>query len=210
MTAIRFAPAGRSRYATVAIVLHWLIALAIAAQVSIAWRMDSKTPEGFALTQLHKSIGVTILVLSILRLGWRLTNPPPPEPPGLARWERVSSQAVHWAFYGIMIGMPLTGWLMVSASKTQIPTLLYGVVPWPNIPGIADLAPQAKHMWRDVGSTNDMAAAGFPAAHAVSAGILAGLARVSLADRFAVLSAFVDMGIQMAEMEAERQSADTY
>ena len=64
--------------------------------------------------------------------------------------------------------------------------------------------------WRDVGSTNDMAAAGFPAAHAVSAGILAGLARVSLADRFAVLSAFVDMGIQMAEMEAERQSADTY
>src|SRR6201996_2375048 len=122
MTAIRFAPSrGRSRYATVAIILHWLIALAIVAQVAIAWRMGGKTPEGFALIQLHKSIGVTILVLSILRLGWRLTNPPPPEPATLARWERVLAQAVHWAFYGIMIGMPLTGWLMVSTSKTLIP-----------------------------------------------------------------------------------------
>ncbi|WP_244507890.1 DUF6931 family protein [Mesorhizobium sp. ORS 3428] len=64
--------------------------------------------------------------------------------------------------------------------------------------------------WRDASATIDHAATGSPAAHAVSAGILAGLARVSLADRFAVLSAFVEMGIQMAEMEAQRQSADAY
>ncbi|TIW19233.1 MAG: hypothetical protein E5V65_10955 [Mesorhizobium sp.] len=64
--------------------------------------------------------------------------------------------------------------------------------------------------WRDNGSAVDTAAAGSPAAHAVSAGILAGLARVSLADRFAVLSAFVEMGIQMAEMEAQQQAADAY
>ncbi|HEX2816061.1 MAG TPA: cytochrome b/b6 domain-containing protein, partial [Phenylobacterium sp.] len=134
-----------SRYATVAIVLHWLIALAIVAQVSIAWRMGAKTPEGFALIQLHKSIGISILVLSIIRLGWRLTNPPPPEPPGLATWERVLSQIVHWAFYVIMIGMPLTGWLMVSASRTQIPTVLFWTVPLANIPGIDGLAPAAKH-----------------------------------------------------------------
>ncbi|WP_171883327.1 hypothetical protein [Mesorhizobium sp. NZP2234] len=68
--------------------------------------------------------------------------------------------------------------------------------------------------WRDSGSamaTTEMAALQpFPAAHAVNAGILAGLARVALTDRFAVLSAFVDMGIQMAEIEALRQSADAY
>ncbi|TIQ34714.1 MAG: hypothetical protein E5X48_17575 [Mesorhizobium sp.] len=64
--------------------------------------------------------------------------------------------------------------------------------------------------WRDSGSVIDQAAGGFPTAHAVSAGILAGLARVSLADRLAVLSAFVEMGIQMAEMEAQQQSADAY
>ena len=153
MTAVRHGlSAGRSRYATVAILLHWLIALAIAAQVSIAWRMGGRpTPENFALLQLHKSIGITILVLSIIRLGWRLTNPPPPEPRGLARWEIVLSQIVHWGFYVIMIGMPLTGWLMVSASRRQIPTLLYGKVPWPNVPGIDGLAPAAKKVWESIG-----------------------------------------------------------
>ena len=60
--------------------------------------------------------------------------------------------------------------------------------------------------WRDPSA--NMMSTGFPAAHAVNAGILAGLARVSLADRFAVLSAFVEMGIQMVEMETQRQSAD--
>jgi cytochrome b561/polyisoprenoid-binding protein YceI len=142
----------QSRYATVAILLHWLIALAIAAQVSLAWRFgDDKTPLAFALLQLHKSIGISILVLSIVRLGWRLTNPPPPEPPGLARWEIVLSQIVHWGFYVIMIGMPLTGWLMVSASKTQIPTVLFWTVPWPNVPGVDGLAPGAKHLAHAIG-----------------------------------------------------------
>jgi cytochrome b561/polyisoprenoid-binding protein YceI len=157
MTAARFAPpnssrGGLTRYATIAIVLHWIIALAIVIQVSLAWRFGGDhSPTGFALTQLHKSIGVTILFLSLIRLGWRLANPPPPEPAGLSAWERVLSLAVHWGFYVIMIGMPLTGWIMVSASKTQIPTILFGVVPWPNIPGMAGLAPAAKHMWRSLG-----------------------------------------------------------
>jgi hypothetical protein len=62
--------------------------------------------------------------------------------------------------------------------------------------------------WRD--PVFDMTSTGFPAAHAVNAGILAGLARVSTADRFGVLSAFVEMGIQMVEMEAQRQSLDAY
>jgi cytochrome b561/polyisoprenoid-binding protein YceI len=155
MTNARSAPGfGRkSRYATVAIILHWLIALAIVAQVSLAWRMGAKTPEGFALTQLHKSIGVSILVLSIIRLGWRLTNPPPPELASLTRWERVLSQIVHWGFYVIMIGMPLTGWLMVSASKTQIPTVLFWTVPWPNVPGVDGLAPGAKAVAHTIGKT---------------------------------------------------------
>ena len=143
---------GRSRYAKVAIALHWIIALAIVAQISLAWRFKGDhSPTGFALTQLHKSIGITILVLSLARLAWRLTNPPPPEPPGLKPWERGLSQVVHWGFYVIMIGMPLTGWIMVSASKTAIPTLLFGAVPWPNLPGFAAMAPHAKNAWRAIG-----------------------------------------------------------
>ena len=151
---------GRSRYATGAILLHWIIALAIVAQVSLAWRFgDDHSPTGFALTQLHKSIGITVLLLSLLRLVWRLINPPPPEPVGLAGWEKLASQVDHWAFYVIMIGIPLTGWIMVSASRTQIPTLLYGVIPWPNIPGIGGLATPAKHMWNTIGHTGHSALA---------------------------------------------------
>ncbi|HEX3366781.1 YceI family protein [Phenylobacterium sp.] len=163
MTATRFAPVGRTRYATVAIVLHWIIALAIVTQVSLAWRFaDDRSPTGFALTQLHKSIGVTILFLSLIRLGWRLANPPPPEPAGLATWERVLSKAVHWGFYAIMIGMPLTGWLMVSASRTAIPTVLFWTVHLANIPGVDNLSPAAKGIARRIGQTShELLAFGF-------------------------------------------------
>src|ERR1700761_883749 len=152
MTAVRFVSPGRSRYAMGAILLHWIIALAIVAQISLAWRFKGDhSPTGFALTQLHKSIGITVLLLSLIRLGWRVDTPPPPEPAGLKPWERGLSQVVHWGFYVIMIGMPLTGWILVSASKTAIPTLLYGVVHWPNIPGVGDLAPAAKESWHKAG-----------------------------------------------------------
>jgi polyisoprenoid-binding protein YceI len=69
----------------------------------------------------------------------------------MAPWERVLSRIVHVGFYVIMIGMPLTGWLMVSASRIEVPTLLYGTVPWPSFPGVAELAPGAKRIWREVG-----------------------------------------------------------
>ena len=146
------APVPRARYATVAILLHWVIAAGIVFQILLAWRMeDLKTPLGFALVQLHKSVGITILLLSLVRLGWRLANPPPPEPEGLKSWELQLSKIVHLAFYVIMIGMPLTGWLMVSASRIEIPTLLFGTIPWPHVPGIAHLPESAKSVWRMIG-----------------------------------------------------------
>ena len=84
------------RYSAVAIVLHWTIALAIILQIILSGRMEGPhTPETFAVTQLHKSIGITVLLLSLVRLGWRIANPPPPEPATLAGWERWLSQAVH-------------------------------------------------------------------------------------------------------------------
>ncbi|HET6970162.1 MAG TPA: YceI family protein, partial [Phenylobacterium sp.] len=113
--------------------------------------MEGRTPEAFAVAQFHKSIGITVLLLSLARLTWRLINPPSPEPATLSRWERVLAGAVHWAFYGIMIGMPLTGWIMVSTSRIAIPTMLYGVAPWPHIPGLAELAPAAKAGWHKFG-----------------------------------------------------------
>jgi cytochrome b561/polyisoprenoid-binding protein YceI len=146
--------AGAGRYATIAIILHWLIAAGIVLQITLSSRMEGPpTPESFAVTQLHKSIGITILLLSLARLAWRLANPPPPLPPTLAPWERTLAHATHVGFYGVMIGMPLTGWIMVSSSRIVLPTLLYGIVPWPMIPGLPDLAPAAKHLWHEIGET---------------------------------------------------------
>ena len=144
-----------SRYSAVAIAFHWLIAALILANIGLAWTFKN-TPQGltwFKLIQLHKSVGITVLVLSLLRLAWRLFNPPPPHPPTLKPWEHIASQVVHWGFYVIMIAMPLTGWIMVSASARNLPTVLYGLVPWPHIGFIHALAPEARKAWSHWGET---------------------------------------------------------
>lgn len=137
------------RYSRLAILLHWTIALLIVLQIVLPSRMEARTPEAFAITQLHKSVGITVLLLSLVRLAWRFLNPPPPDAPDLKRWEKGLSHATHWGFYLVMIAMPLTGWIMVSTSRVVVPTLLYGAVPWPDIPGFGGLAAGAKHTWHE-------------------------------------------------------------
>ncbi len=147
--------AGPVRYTTVAIILHWLIAAALIFQVILGWRADDgpKGAETFALFQLHKSIGITILVLSVARLLWKFTHKSPPAPAGQPTWEKLAASAVHVGFYVIMIGLPLTGWIIASTSRINIPTVLYGAIPWPHIPGLPELAAGAKDAWNDFGHT---------------------------------------------------------
>jgi len=128
-------------YGPVAKFLHWLIAIAIIAMLAIGWTMGS-LPMGhdkIALIQLHKSIGITILLLSLFRLGWRLKHTAPPLPDHMATWEKIAAEATHVAFYVLIIGMPLTGWVMVSASPLNVPTVLYGFIPWPHLPILPEL-----------------------------------------------------------------------
>ena len=87
---------------------------------------------GFALFQLHKSVGVTILLLTLARLAWRLTHRPPPAVEGGI--QGFLAKAVHTLLYAFMLAAPLTGWIVVSTSRIQVPTLLFGVVPWPHLP----------------------------------------------------------------------------
>lgn len=116
------AAAIQQRYTAVAIALHWIIAFCIIGLIAVGWTMenlDTSTLDGRAqyqsIVQLHKSFGITVLLLSVARIVWRLMNPPPPEPP-MPGWQAFAANAVHLLFYGLIIVMPLTGWIMASAS----------------------------------------------------------------------------------------------
>lgn len=123
------------RYSSVAILLHWTIALLLLFQVSLGWRLEDM-PQGvglFAAYQLHKSIGITILLLSVLRLVVRLLVRRPPPVAGHPAVVFLAS-AVHGLLYVVMVGAPITGWIIVSTSKIKVPTLLFGAIPWPHLP----------------------------------------------------------------------------
>jgi cytochrome b561 len=127
----------RSTYSAVAIGFHWLIATLILTNIGLAWYFNTLHGEAqVAPVMLHKSIGITVLLLSVLRLGWRLAVPAPKLPDTLTPWERWAAKAVHVGFYVLMLGLPLSGWAWVSSSPLirVHPTVLYGVVHWPAIP----------------------------------------------------------------------------
>jgi len=130
----------RRRYSAGAVALHWLTAAAFAFQIGLGWRMDGpRGPETFAVFQLHKSVGITILLLTLARIAWRLTHRPPPYPPTLRPLDMALARTVHAAFYLLLLGLPLSGWLIVSSSKVAVPTFLYGTIPWPHLPGVTTL-----------------------------------------------------------------------
>jgi cytochrome b561 len=135
----------RSRYSQVAIVMHWIIAALILINLYLGFRMGFlRGLAQFNVFQLHKSVGITILVLSVARLLWRVLNPPPPGLPHIKPWEKAAAAGVHWGFYVIMVGMPLSGWIVVSTSRLNLPTVLYRLIPWPHFPVVHDLSAGAK------------------------------------------------------------------
>lgn len=133
------------RYSAVAIALHWVLALALAAMIALGWNMHDNEGRPIEwMFQLHKSLGITILVLTIARLGWRLLNPPPPLPDDMKPLEKTASHLVHVGFYALMVLMPLSGWVLVSASPFSVSTVLYGSISWPHLPFLPDLAVETR------------------------------------------------------------------
>lgn len=122
-------------YNSVAKILHWVIALSILFMLVLGWLMsDREIPNRYALFQLHKSVGICVLLLSFVRIGWRLVHKAPPALASIAAWQQKLAHAVHGLLYVLMVAMPLSGWLIVSSSPRNIPTMLFGVVPWPHLP----------------------------------------------------------------------------
>lgn len=129
------APAGPATigqgYDPVAKTFHWLIVALLIAQYSTELILPyilPKTAED-PLNAWHFSMGSTILVLMLLRLAWRLTHTPPPPPADLPPSLRLLSRTTHWAFYAILIVLPLLGWTAASAYGAKV--YLIGLIPLP-------------------------------------------------------------------------------
>lgn len=129
MTAI---DARQHRYSAVAILFHWIIAALVIANLAIGLLHESLLDGVTWAIPLHISFGLTVLILSIARLAWRLMNPAPPAPTDIPQWQRVAAHATHWGLYGLMLLLPLTGWLMISGGPRS--SSYFGLFVVPKLP----------------------------------------------------------------------------
>jgi cytochrome b561 len=129
-------PENVSRYSGVAITLHWLVALLILFNLVMIWFVD-RYPDAWVrpVIDLHKSIGITVLGLVLLRILWRVGHRPPALPSAYPRVEKLAAHAAHALLYAVILLLPLTGWIHDSAWKAAPthPMSLFGLVPWPRI-----------------------------------------------------------------------------
>jgi cytochrome b561 len=128
---------GNERYTSVAIFLHWLIALLVIGQLAGGLIMVEIPREAaelrFEVFQLHKSFGVTILALTMVRIAWRLLHPVPALPSRMSNLEKALARGAHVLFYALLLFVPLIGWAYVSTASLNVPTMLFGVVHFPHI-----------------------------------------------------------------------------
>ena len=147
-----------ARYGAVAMTLHWIIAALIILNLYLGLGFDDYArgdPMKFQVIGLHKSIGLTVLTLSVLRLVWRLINPAPPAPPGLPRWMHIAGRSMHYLFYALIVAIPLAGWMMVSAGAMGHGTPVFGqfgiphLFDWPAFPWLSDLTRSQAHPYHE-------------------------------------------------------------
>ncbi len=122
-----------NRYTTTAIALHWLVALLILSAFPLGLTMVDLplSPTRLQLYSYHKWVGVSVFLLVAARLAWRLAHTPPPLPADMPTWQHRASGIAHGALYGLMVAIPLSGWLMSSAKGFQ--TVWFGVIPLPDL-----------------------------------------------------------------------------
>ena len=141
------------KYTRIAMAFHWLIAVLIVGNVVLGLLAES-FPEHWVRTAVdtHKSIGITVLGLAILRLLWRFANPPPPLPGTYPAWEKAAAHGAHAALYLVIFGLPLSGWLHDSAwvGAPTHPMFLFGLVPWPRLWFLQALDDAGKEYWHSL------------------------------------------------------------
>lgn len=116
------------RYTTVSKSLHWLIALLVFALLAMGKLGEVDDEPLFAW---HTGVGLLVLVLMVARLGWRLTHAVPPLPATTPGWQQAAARGLHWAFYGLLLLLPLTGWAITSIEGDAVSLL---GLPMPALP----------------------------------------------------------------------------
>ena len=145
-------------YNKVAVWLHWGIGGLIVCLLAIGFLMGNIPKDNstlrFTVYNWHKTIGMLILLLSVLRLVWKLTHKAPAPMPGLKSWEKMAAKGLHTLFYVFMIGMPLVGWAIISTSR--FPSFFFGSqkLRMPELPfwhGLAEEArKQTHHLFEEI------------------------------------------------------------
>jgi len=122
------------RYSAISILLHWTIAALLIANVLVGgWMEDARGPQKLSWFATHKSLGITIFALTLVRLGWRVGHPWPALPAHMAEWERLLARATHVLFYVALLAIPLLGWAAASAGGAQA-TDWFGLFSVGNLP----------------------------------------------------------------------------
>jgi cytochrome b561 len=130
------AEGGRARYGAMAMLFHWLIFGLVAIMFALAWILFTSPGDDPSIIKtilLHKSIGITVLALALLRLIWRQFNRPPPLPADMPVLMRFAARTTHWLLYLLLIAVPLVGWLMSSAAGITVKP--FGLFLLPNLVG---------------------------------------------------------------------------
>ena len=184
----------QERYSGVAVALHWLVAIGIIYNLWVGLGFDdleaAHSPLLRPTIDLHKSIGITVIGLVVLRVLWKVGHPGPAPMAGLKPWERKLSVGTHHLLYLLMVVVPLAGWLHDSAWKAagEHPLVLYGFLPWFRLPLFGWLSDAGKDHWHDA----------LGAVHGLSAKLLIGILALHIAG--ALKHQFLDGQAQFRRM----------
>ncbi len=159
-----------SRYTPLAMLLHWVLAIAIVGAFGVGLYVSGLpfSPTKLKLINWHKWAGVTILALSVLRLVWRITHRPPALPPAVQRsmpgWQTAAYHAVHHLMYLLFFVVPIAGWAYSSAKG--FPVVWFGVLP---LPDLMDKNEEVAKILREVHELSAFGLIGLVALHVAAA-----------------------------------------
>ncbi|NIJ63336.1 MULTISPECIES: cytochrome b [Sphingomonas] len=130
------------RYSRGAIAFHWSIAALVLFNLIVGLFHDAM-PRAWGIMPIHKSVGIAVLVLTLGRIGWRLTHKPPHLPELLPAWEKATAHTVHFILYALLLILPISGWLLSSNPERPRPINWFGLFEIPVLPATPGIAHNA-------------------------------------------------------------------